>query len=72
MLDEENTGQVQIGGLFSCLYQYVPKLNIMDINKKTQSTWTEKLKRLKNDEKTLFKTLAEEIKKMDQGRILTY
>lgn len=44
----------------------------MDINKKTQSTWAEKLKRLKNDEKILFKTLAEEIKKMDQGRVLNY
>ena len=45
-IDEDGSRQVHIGMLFSYLYPFINNLNIVQINKKTQSTWAEKKKLL--------------------------
>ena len=49
----------------------VPQLNIQPINRKQQSTWDEKKRRLAVREKQLFVQLAEQIKD-SFGRKRTY
>lgn len=61
-VDDENQGAVHIGILFDYLYNYMPNLNIVNINQTPQSTWEEKKKRIAVKDKQLFAQLAETIK----------
>ena len=61
-IDDDGQGMIPIGVLFDQLYSMVPSLNILNINRRQQSMWDEKKKRMSPMERNNLIELAELIK----------